>query len=309
MLKRTIALLGFCIASSANTHAELGEAKSATATCPKTGVYLQVLGSGGPELNDKRASSAYVVWADGVAQVLVDLGNGAANNMGLAGVDISQVPIVLLTHLHSDHSADFAPLIKALFFTDRQTDLQVYGPTASKFFPDTETFVQRFVGEQGVYPYLQGFVNGNARYQIKAHNLTPSPQVQTLDTGEVKITAIDAEHGPVPSLAYRVEIDGKSLTFSGDNGGHSDNLIRLAQGSDLLVAHNAIPEGAKGVVVRLHMLPSRIGEISRDAQVKQVLLSHFMSRTVDQQAQTLAAINAFYKGPVEFASDMQCVEL
>ena len=33
--------------------------------CTGTGVALQVLGSGGPELQTKRASSSYLVWIDG----------------------------------------------------------------------------------------------------------------------------------------------------------------------------------------------------------------------------------------------------
>ena len=33
-------------------------------TCGGDGVAVQVLGSGGPELQDKRASSSYLVWQD-----------------------------------------------------------------------------------------------------------------------------------------------------------------------------------------------------------------------------------------------------
>jgi len=40
-------------------------------TCGGEGVAVQVLGSGGPELQDKRASSSYLVWQDGQARVLV----------------------------------------------------------------------------------------------------------------------------------------------------------------------------------------------------------------------------------------------
>jgi hypothetical protein len=42
-------------------------------TCGGEGVAVQVLGSGGPELEDKRASSSYLVWQDGQARVLVEL--------------------------------------------------------------------------------------------------------------------------------------------------------------------------------------------------------------------------------------------
>ena len=41
-------------------------------TCGREGVALQVLGSGGPELQDKRAQSSYLVWQNGQARVLVE---------------------------------------------------------------------------------------------------------------------------------------------------------------------------------------------------------------------------------------------
>jgi hypothetical protein len=54
-------------------------------TCGGAGVSVQVLGSGGPELQDKRASSSYLVWQDGQARVLVDAGGGSALRFGESG--------------------------------------------------------------------------------------------------------------------------------------------------------------------------------------------------------------------------------
>jgi hypothetical protein len=45
--------------------------------CGGEGVAVQVLGSGGPELQAKRASSSYLVWQDGQARVLIDAGGGS----------------------------------------------------------------------------------------------------------------------------------------------------------------------------------------------------------------------------------------
>ncbi len=50
---------------------------AATSSCDKQGTWLQVLGSGGPEVNDGRASSGYLIWHSGYARVLVDLGSGS----------------------------------------------------------------------------------------------------------------------------------------------------------------------------------------------------------------------------------------
>ena len=52
-------------------------------------VAVQVLGSGGPELDDGRASSAYVVWVDDKARVLVDAGSGSSIQFGAAGASFA----------------------------------------------------------------------------------------------------------------------------------------------------------------------------------------------------------------------------
>ena len=40
-------------------------------SCGSQGVAVQVLGSGGPELQDKRASSSYLVWQNGINHLCV----------------------------------------------------------------------------------------------------------------------------------------------------------------------------------------------------------------------------------------------
>lgn len=43
-------------------------------SCGSSGLAVQVLGSGGPELQDKRASTSYLIWDHGTARVIVDAG-------------------------------------------------------------------------------------------------------------------------------------------------------------------------------------------------------------------------------------------
>jgi predicted dienelactone hydrolase len=63
--------------------------------CGEKGVAVQVLGSGGPELEDKRASSSYLVWQDGQARVLIDAGGGSALRFGESGAKMSQLEVML----------------------------------------------------------------------------------------------------------------------------------------------------------------------------------------------------------------------
>ena len=65
-------------------------------TCGAQGIAVQVLGSGGPELQDKRASSSYLVWEDGQARVLVDAGGGSALRFGESGATMSHLDVMNL---------------------------------------------------------------------------------------------------------------------------------------------------------------------------------------------------------------------
>jgi ribonuclease BN (tRNA processing enzyme) len=107
-------------------------------------------------------------------------------------------------------------------------------------------------------------------------------------------------------MAWRVEINGKRIVFSGDTNGEGDGLTQLASNADLFVAHNAVPEGATGVERRLHMPPSVIGTTAANAHVKQLVLSHRMLRTLGKENETQTAIKRRYSGPITFANDLDC---
>ena len=282
---------------------------SSAQSCGAHGVAVQVLGSGGPELQDKRASSSYLVWENGQARVLVDAGGGSAVRFGESGAQMSQLDVVLFTHFHVDHSADFPTLVFSSWFEDRKRPLPVYGPPGNDFMPSTTDFVSDFFSDHGVYGYLSElYVPGEqGSYKLQPHNVTAGDTpVPVFHVSDISASAVRVIHGGVPALAWRVEIDGKAIVFSGDTNGEGDGLVRLAQNADLFVAHNAVPEGATGVERRLHMPPSVIGQIAGDAHVKSLVLSHRMLRTLGKEAQTQSGIRKHYSGPLAFANDLDC---
>ena len=287
-----------------------GPAFASATTCSGTGIEVQVLGSGGPETQDMRASSSYVIWINGKSRVLVDSGGGSALRFGQGGAQMQDLDLVLFTHLHADHSADFPALVKSSFFEDRTQPLPVYGPTGNTLFPATTEFIQvMFNAKTGAFRYLYDFITpGAASYTIEAHDVdTAKPAVSTVysDKG-LKVSAVPVIHGPVPALAWRVDTAGKRMVFSGDTNGNGGGLEQLARQADLLVAHNAVPEDATGVARNLHMPPSVIGRIAGTAHVKQLVLSHRMLRTLGRENETRRYINKSFSGPVSFADDLDC---
>jgi ribonuclease BN (tRNA processing enzyme) len=285
-------------------------ARSADAqTSGGEGIAVQVLGSGGPELQDKRASSSYLIWQDGQARVLVDTGGGSALRFGESGAKMSQLDVILFTHFHVDHSADFPALIFSSWFEGRDRALPVYGPAGDSEFPSTVDFVRAFFNSRnGIYRYVSVVLvpQEEGGYELQPHNVVGDPSSVAFRSEHLSAYAGHVIHGSVPALAWRVEIGGKSIVFSGDTNGEGDDLVRLAKDADLFVAHNAVPEGATGIERRLHMPPSVIGEIAQEAHVKRLVLSHRMLRTLGKEDQSLSEIRKNYAGPVSFANDLDC---
>jgi ribonuclease BN (tRNA processing enzyme) len=298
--KRLLVLVGLMLAPTAVLAED----------CGRVGVALQVLGSGGPELQDKRASSSYLVWQDGQARVLVDAGGGSALRFGESGATMSQLDLMLFTHFHIDHSADFPALIKSSWFEDRRRPLPIYGPSGNDFMPSTTEFVADFFGDKrGVYRYLSELLvpEQAASYKMQPHNVGSAAAPEEVFHGrDLVASTVTVIHGAVPALGWRVDIGGKSIAFSGDTNGEGVVLVRLAMLADIFVAHNAVPENATGVERRLHMPPSVIGELAADAKVRSLVLSHRMLRTLGREKETEAEIRKRYEGPLAFANDLDC---
>src|SRR5271170_7517142 len=66
-----------------------GASLVAAQSCGSTGLAVQVLGSGGPEGQDKRASTSYLVWQNGSARVVLDAGGGSALRFGERSADVA----------------------------------------------------------------------------------------------------------------------------------------------------------------------------------------------------------------------------
>lgn len=278
-----------------------------SAVAAKPQVEVQLLGSGGPELTDQRSSTSYLIRLDGDAKLLVDTGPGSSLRFEQSGADFNDVDAILYTHFHVDHSGDLPAFIKGSYFTGRERDLTIYGPTGNSLMPSATAFVDGLFGKQGIYGYLGEFYQPELKGAYKIHPVDVAagedkPFAATLSKSD-KIRAVPVHHGPIPALAWRIDIGACSITVSGDTNNRNEKLQSFAKNSDLFIAHHAIPEQAGQVARNLHMPPSMIGKIAGAAGVKKLLLSHRMTRTEGLESQTTHEIRRYYQGPIEFAKD------
>ena len=80
---------------------------------------VMVLGSGGPMATASgRASAGYMIFTDGnpSPRIIMDVGGGTYQRIAESGTNIADVEMILLSHLHADHTGDLTPVIKTIYF-------------------------------------------------------------------------------------------------------------------------------------------------------------------------------------------------
>ena len=136
---------------------------------------------------------------------------------------------------------------------------------------------------------------------------------------EVKITAFEVDHGHVkPAFGYRVDFSGKSVVISGDTS-FSENLIRYAQGADVLILNVIVPESLRArsshltaeqveQIIPLHTTPAQAAEIFIRVKPKLALYSHITPSNAGAK-EIIAPTRKIYAGPLEVGEDLMTVEI
>ncbi len=275
---------------------------------------LVVLGSGGPGAVG-RAASCHLVLVDGTPRLMVDAGPGCFVRLGETGLPLPPIGIQLLTHLHADHAGDLPGLVKARAVATRAPiTFKIFGPDGHgrqgeiAYFPSTSQFVKLLFGTKGAFAYLPDFA-GRLTFDVKdlpaALRAGQEPTIIYSKDG-LAITAIAGHHRDAPSIIYRIDHSGKSITFSGDIDPEGlPNLRKIAQGTSLLVVNSAVldPPNAPPILYTLHSPPGAIGRVARDSAAKALVLAHLSPATDQNRAEVEKSIRETYSGPITFAED------
>jgi ribonuclease BN (tRNA processing enzyme) len=274
---------------------------------------LILLGTGGgPRPRKNSSAAAQVVLANDVAYV-VDCGDGVARQLAAAGVPLTTLRHIFITHHHSDHNADYGNLIWLAWAVGLHTRVDTWGP------PPLDEMTRLF--------FKMNAYDINTRIADEGRSaLVPLVHVHELSRGglvmrdeNVKVTAALVDHPlVVPAFAYRFDAADRSLVISGDTA-PSDNLITLAQGADVLV-HEAmylpavdrlvarVPSAAtlKKHLIASHTSAEDAGRVAQAAGVKTLVLSHLVPP--DDPAVTdemwIEAARVHFRGRVILGKDL-----
>ncbi len=213
---------------------------------------------------------------------MVDWGSGVARQLVFAGIALSRLHRVFVTHHHSDHNAALGNLLLLAWDSGLQTPVDIYGPP-----PIAEMFdlflrlnaydITTRIADEGQPPLAP---------LIRDHELRGPGLV--LEDERVKVTATLINYPRVePAFAYRFDTADRSIVI----GGHhpSTNLVQLARGAAVLVREVMEPNALQPILARNpnakslldHLLAShttleQVGRVATDAGAKTLVLSHFV---------------------------------
>lgn len=282
-------------------------------TPPSTKTRLILLGTaGGPRPRKSRAAPSQVIVVNNAAYV-VDCGNGVAFQLVRAGLPLSAVRHVFITHHHSDHNADYGNLLLLAWVSGLQNRVDTWGPPplarmTSLFFEMNAYDIETRISDEGRVPLVP---------LVHPHEQTQSGLVMKDDN--VTVTCALVDHRPVtPAFAYRFDSRDRSIVISGDTK-RSDALVRLAEGADILVHEALYPSAVNRLVAPLanaaaleksilsHHTPIEdVGRVAQAAGVKTLVLSHFVpaeDSSITDQMWIDGARNT-YKGQIIVGRDL-----
>lgn len=273
-----------------------------------TNSSIIMLGTGSPRLTKERMASAHLLTMNGT-KILVDCAEGTTMQLVKADIAPQDIKHVFFTHLHADHILGYANFLISGWVEGRR-ELTVVGP----------------VGTKKMHDLLVEMLQDDIAYRMSLGR----PEAGILDVNVIEIehegkVEIDlpidihcaSMNHNVPTFAYRFEQEGESVVFSGDTAPPTDKLVELSEGADVLIHDTALtpydgdkmPNAEKiwENLQKEHCTPAQSAETAKRANVKKLVLTHFLPKM--NRDKTLAEAAAVFQGEIVIPDDLDIVEV
>ena len=275
---------------------------------------LTLLGTGCPSPSSLRFGPSTLFTHKG-RNYLFDCGSGVTQRLNAAGVKSSDIEILFVTHLHSDHVMDIYQLYISGWHQGRDKKFRIVGPKGTKEF--FQNMLKAFKNElQGRVQWEQRPNKDGLDYEIIEINSD-----YTYKNLDLEITPFEVDHYPVePAYGYQIKVldteNEKKVVISGDTR-KNENLITHAMDADALVHEVFInlefdeKRMSKKTIFNVrdyHTSPKEIGEIAKAANVKKLILTHFVPPVFDEAFLT-KEIRESYMGNVIIGEDLLNIEI
>lgn len=228
---------------------------------------LTILGASPWVQNPGGACSGYLVQTS-ETRLLLDCGSGVVGKLRQHS-ELADVDAIFISHLHADHCFDLVPYCHGLRYglgdpNERRPTL--YLP------PDDPDRLELLAG-----PYSDagpGFFADIFRLGI--YSVDDPTRI-----GDIVVHFRRVEHY-VPTYAMRIESAGRVLIYSADTG-PCQSVETLAQAADLFVCEATFLTREEAPGNWGHMAAAEAGAIAMRADVKQLMLTHFLHGVDDER--------------------------
>lgn len=226
---------------------------------------LTVLGNNGTCPARDGACSSFLVEADG-RKILIDMGNGSvAKLQNVCG--LSDIDIIIISHLHFDHLADLFPFKYAL--------------ETRKHFGESIDRIRLFIP-----PVPQWIYNEISTNDVFDITYISDRYIETIN--DIQLEVFKVPH-LIDSFAIRLSAGNKVFAYSSDCG-VCDRLAEAAKSADLFLCESTFIHEEAGDV-KHHMSALDAGEMAKRAGAKRLLLTHLSNPTREKLYLDEAKIN------------------
>lgn len=175
--------------------------------------------------------------------------------------------------------------------------------------------LNKFRFKQGISLYGQGGTK-NILKRILAHPFTcpvsalPTKlRIRELSEGAhripFRVTCRKLVHAD-PCFGYRIELDGKVITYCTDTGICNNSLL-LAKNADVLI-HDCAENSRQRTLKWQHSIPSEAAKLAKSANVKQLVLFHFSAavyKSIEERKEAERDARLIFKNTVAAVDGMQ----
>ncbi len=272
---------------------------------------VTLLGSGAPPPLVDRFGPSTLVEA-GEQKFIFDAGRGAMQRLHQLAIPFSDITGVFLTHHHSDHVVGFVDLWLTGWIGRpwgmRKTPLKVWGPAGTKQM--MEHLPQAFHVDIRVRSH--SYPADGVKLETDGVN-----QGMVYDRGGVRVMAFEVDHGGehLPAFGYRINYRGHSVVLSGDTT-FNENLIRHAQGTDLLVhevtaASGSAAENAAQLkrIAENHTTPAQAAEVFTRVEPRLAVYNHLLLFGDAKPEDLIPMTRPGYSGALEVGEDLMRIDI
>ena len=249
-----------------------------------SGDYVVLLGTkGGPAIRPGSSMPTSNLFCLNGQQIVVDCGLGVTKGLVDQGMQLKDLSLIFISHLHSDHYLELGPLLHTAWTAGLQTPVTVYGPDGifaywDHFLASMKADIDLRIADEG-RPDLR---------ELVSFHVIDAGDVMLRDG--VHVTAMRTVHPPlVDCFAFSFKTAATHVVFSGDTA-PLPALTDFARGADLLIHEAMLEEALPALMARVgngsekllqHMQRSHCcahdaARLATDADVARLALNHLV---------------------------------